>query len=71
MDGAEFAVDNRDHVQGSGIAALEKGSYRDAGLDVTVREWAPGINPAKDVAAGKDDFGVLASSLVDEKPEAA
>lgn len=49
------------------VAALEKGYYRDAGLNVSVREWMPGVNVAKDVAEGKADFGVLASSLVVER----
>ena len=49
------------------IAAQEKGYYRDAGLDVSIREWAPGVDPAKDVSERKADFGVLASSLVVER----
>jgi ABC-type nitrate/sulfonate/bicarbonate transport system substrate-binding protein len=39
-------------------AALEQGFYRDAGLDVTIREGGPGIDVAETVASGKADFGV-------------
>ena len=49
------------------VAAQEKGYYRDAGLDVSIREWAPGVDPAKEVSEGRADFGVLASSLVVER----
>src|SRR5580704_17693506 len=34
-------------------AALEQGFYRDAGLDVTIREGGPGIEVAEAVASGK------------------
>jgi PAS domain S-box-containing protein len=45
-------------------AALEKGYYRDAGLEVTIREGGPGIDAVKEVAAGAADFGISASALV-------
>ena len=45
-------------------AALEKGYYREAGLDVTIREGGPGIDAVKEVLAGTADFGVSASALV-------
>ncbi|HTF78608.1 MAG TPA: ABC transporter substrate-binding protein, partial [Bradyrhizobium sp.] len=32
--------------------ALEQGFYRDAGLDVTIREGGPGIDAAEAVASG-------------------
>src|SRR2546430_14540055 len=38
--------------------ALEQGFYRDAGLDVTIREGGPGIEVAETVAGGKSGFGV-------------
>src|SRR5256886_3404662 len=38
--------------------ALEQGFYRDAGLDVTIREGGPGIDVSEAVAAGKSGFGV-------------
>jgi ABC-type nitrate/sulfonate/bicarbonate transport system substrate-binding protein len=34
-------------------AALEQGFYRHAGLDVTIREGAPGIDVVETVASGK------------------
>lgn len=49
------------------LVAMEKGYYRDAGLDVQVLEWAPGIDPVTDVVTGKADFGLYASSLVLER----
>src|SRR5882672_4894031 len=45
-------------------AALEQGFYRDAGLDVTIREGGPGIDVAEAVGSGKSDFGVCTSSVL-------
>jgi ABC-type nitrate/sulfonate/bicarbonate transport system substrate-binding protein len=45
-------------------AALEKGYYREAGLEVTIREGGPGIDAVKEVLAGVADFGISASALV-------
>ncbi len=45
-------------------AALEKGYYREAGLEVTIREGGPGIDAVKEVVAGVADFGISASALV-------
>ena len=45
-------------------AALEHGYYRDAGLDVSLREGGPGIDVVREVSEGRADFGVGTSSLV-------
>src|SRR6195256_4116345 len=45
-------------------AALEQGFYRDAGLDVTIREGGPGIDASEAVAGGKADYGVCTSSVL-------
>ena len=45
-------------------AALEKGFYREAGLDVTIREGGPTADVEKDVASGRADFGVGTSALL-------
>src|SRR6202045_1975941 len=47
-------------------AALEQGFYRDAGLDVTIREGGPGVDVAETVASGKADFGVCTVSVLRE-----
>jgi class 3 adenylate cyclase/ABC-type nitrate/sulfonate/bicarbonate transport system substrate-binding protein len=47
-------------------AALEQGFYRDAGLDVTIREGGPGIDVADEVATSKSDFGVCSASVLRE-----
>jgi PAS domain S-box-containing protein len=53
------------HFQFAGYyAALEKGFYRDAGLDVTIREGGPEVEVERDVVAGKSDFGVGTSALL-------
>ncbi|MDE2441023.1 MAG: ABC transporter substrate-binding protein, partial [Betaproteobacteria bacterium] len=44
-------------------AAIEKGYFRDAGFDVTLRELDEGGDPIDIVLAGKADFGVAASEL--------
>lgn len=45
-------------------AALHKGFYREAGLQVTLKEGGPGADPVADVLAGRSDFGIGVSSLV-------
>src|SRR5258708_25387385 len=45
-------------------AALEQAFYRNAGLDVTIREGGPGIDVAETVASGKSDFGVCNASVL-------
>ena len=47
-------------------AALEQGFYRDAGLDVSIREGGPGIDVAETVASSKADFGVCNASVLRE-----
>ncbi len=45
-------------------AALEKGFYREAGLDVALKEGFPGVDPVAEVLSGRAAFGVGVSSLV-------
>jgi diguanylate cyclase (GGDEF)-like protein/PAS domain S-box-containing protein len=45
-------------------AAREQGYYHQAGLDVTLREGGPGIDPIKEVVTGHADFGVGTASLL-------
>jgi ABC-type nitrate/sulfonate/bicarbonate transport system substrate-binding protein/nitrogen-specific signal transduction histidine kinase len=45
-------------------AAIEKGYYRDAGLEIRIREGGPDVDPVQEVLAGRADFGVANSSLV-------
>jgi ABC-type nitrate/sulfonate/bicarbonate transport system substrate-binding protein len=45
-------------------AALEKGFYSHAGLNVEIREGGPDVDAAKAVAAGQADFGVCTSSVL-------
>ncbi|MCV6607156.1 MAG: ABC transporter substrate-binding protein, partial [Campylobacterales bacterium] len=44
--------------------AKEKGFYKDAGLDVEIREFKFGTSVVEDVVSGKADFGVGRSSLI-------
>ena len=46
--------------------ALEQGYYRDAGLDVTIREGGPDIDAAEAVAGGQANFGVCSASVLRE-----
>ncbi len=48
-------------------AALEKGYYRAAGLDVKIVEAAPGVDPIRNVIEGRAQFGVGTSSLLLER----
>jgi signal transduction histidine kinase len=45
-------------------AAIEKGFYRDAGLDVELIEGSPGVDPAKVVLSGQAEFGVGTPDLL-------
>ncbi|WP_227470279.1 EAL domain-containing protein [Massilia sp. YMA4] len=45
-------------------AALEKGFYRDAGLDVTILEGADGDAPERAVLSGRAQFGTGSSTLL-------
>ena len=46
------------------IAAKEKGFYRDAGLDVELREYHDGIDIVSDVLSEKATYGVYNSTIV-------
>jgi polar amino acid transport system substrate-binding protein len=48
------------------VAAKEKGYYRDAGLDVELREYQSGIDIVSDVLTQKVTYGVYNSSIVVE-----
>jgi PAS domain S-box-containing protein len=53
------------HFQFAGYyMALEKGFYREAGLDVTIREGGPNAEVENDVVSGRADFGVGTSALL-------
>lgn len=45
-------------------AAIAKGYYRDAGLDVTIKPWQPGINIREEVVSGRATFGTSYSSVI-------
>lgn len=45
-------------------AAIQKGYYRDVGLEVTLCEAQQGVDPAQEVLAGHADYGVGTSELV-------
>ena len=53
-------------------AALNKGFYKDAGLDVTLKEGGPNISAIDEVVLGRADFGIstsgLAKSFLEGKP---
>jgi class 3 adenylate cyclase/ABC-type nitrate/sulfonate/bicarbonate transport system substrate-binding protein len=45
-------------------AAIEKGFYREHGIEVKVREGGPDIDVGATIAAGDADFGICTSSLL-------
>lgn len=45
-------------------AAVAQGYYREAGLDVEIREAVPGEDPLPEVMAGKAQFGVGTSNVI-------
>lgn len=48
-------------------AAQEQGYYRDAGLTVSIKEAQAGVDPVKEVVAGKAEFSTGSSSLLLER----
>ena len=52
-------------------AAVEKGFYRDNGLEVALREGGPGIDAGAEVAKGAADFGVCTTSVLVNSAERA
>ena len=50
-------------------AALEKGYYRDQGLEVELREAAPNLDVVDEVTSGRANFGVGTSALLLERAE--
>ncbi|WP_332853912.1 EAL domain-containing protein [Duganella sp. S19_KUP01_CR8] len=65
QDKVTLQLKHRHQFQFAGYyAALEQGYYREAGLDVAIREGADGNEPERDVAAGKAEYGTGASSLL-------
>ena len=49
-------------------AAIEKGYYRDVGLEVVLKEWSPDISVEDEVVAGRSDFGVgMPDILIDRQ----
>ncbi len=49
------------------IVALEKGYYREAGFNVTLKQWEPGIDVADVVCRQSAQYGVLSSTLIIER----
>jgi ABC-type nitrate/sulfonate/bicarbonate transport system substrate-binding protein len=45
-------------------AALEKGFYREDGLEVEIREGGPNVDAIDDVVTGRADFGVGTSGAL-------
>jgi polar amino acid transport system substrate-binding protein len=49
--------------------AIEKGFYREAGLDVTLKPFLPGMCTTEEVVSGRADYGVGRSSLLIDRLE--
>ena len=48
------------NVQFAGVLlAKERGWYEEAGIDLTVRGWKPGVSPIAEVTAGRAQIGVV------------
>jgi class 3 adenylate cyclase/ABC-type nitrate/sulfonate/bicarbonate transport system substrate-binding protein len=50
-------------------AAKEQGYYREAGLDVEVREGGPAIDSVEALEQGKADFGICTTNVLLRKPD--
>ena len=47
--------------------AIEKGYYKEAGLEVSLQEFSDGINVSEDVLNEKATFGISSSSIILER----
>ena len=47
--------------------AIEKGYYKDIGLDVEIKEFQDGLDITEDVINGKSTFGISSSALILER----
>lgn len=45
-------------------AAIKQGYYQQAGLDVSVKSWQPGVNVVDEVVSGRADFATGYSSVI-------
>ncbi|BCN94199.1 hypothetical protein THMIRHAM_19840 [Thiomicrorhabdus immobilis] len=45
-------------------AAIKQGYYQQAGLDVNMVSWKPGVNVADEVVSGRADFGVGKGTMI-------
>ncbi len=52
-------------------AAIEKGFYREHGLDVEIRDGGPGVDAGTEVAYGAADFGVCTTSVLTDSIQRA
>jgi two-component system, NarL family, sensor histidine kinase EvgS len=48
-------------------AAIEKGYYKDIGLDVEIKEFEDGLDISEEVISGKSTFGISSSALILER----
>jgi two-component system, NarL family, sensor histidine kinase EvgS len=48
-------------------AALEKGYYKEFGIDLEIKEFEEGINISEEVLSGKATFGISSSALILER----
>ena len=48
-------------------AALDQGYYREANLDVEIREYAPSVDTVHDVLTGRSTYGMSSSQLILER----
>ena len=48
-------------------AAIEKGYYKDIGLELEIKEFSEGIDITKEVMSGNATFGISSSALILEK----
>ena len=70
LDQVSFQLKWKHQFQFAGFyAALEKGFYRDAGLDVTIIEGGPGIDFIETVVSGQAEYGVEMPDLLLRRAE--
>ncbi|WP_232023416.1 diguanylate cyclase [Thiomicrorhabdus aquaedulcis] len=68
----KFQVNWHHQFQFAGFyAALSQGYYQQAGLDVQIQTWKPGLDVNQEVVSGRTDFGVGYGSLVVEYAKGA
>jgi ABC-type nitrate/sulfonate/bicarbonate transport system substrate-binding protein len=65
MTNMTFQLDWKYNAQFSGVfLADHMGYFKEAGVDMTIKQWEDGVNVVLDVAEGRADFACVEQNLI-------